>query len=147
MKKLTAIIASLAFALSAFSQDPIYSISLKNTDTFTIEGNRDFKIYGLSERMKPLIQEGKNRKILAADHQSGVTIRTSDPKISVQEILNQLSNQTESTLGSFRDTAFSAALEPNILLMAVDQKSVWNILLTKKEENLYLLSITCLIDE
>lgn len=147
VKKLSLFWVFLALAVSALADSPMYSFSLKDNRFFTVEGNRTIDIHGLSERLRPMVQESKKRKIAAAHYSGGVLIRTPDAGAAAQEVISQISDQSGVELGFFNDTAFAAKTSPVILLMAVNQKSVWHVLLTPKEEGLYLLSLTCVVDE
>ena len=64
----------------------------------------------------------------------------------MQEILRQISEQTALSLGSFSNSVLTAA-EPSVILMAAGETSVWTIILTPKEADTYVLSVTYLFDE
>ncbi len=131
---------------SAFAQEALHKIALKSGTAFELISGNQLAIFPLSERTKELIQKGRNRPIIAADYTSGTVIKTTQPKTAVQEILRQISEQTALSLGSFSNSVLTAA-EPSVILMAAGETSVWTIILTPKEADTYVLSVTYLFDE
>lgn len=146
MKLFAFILFAISLRAAAFSDEPLVSVTLSDGDAFSVISGAHFDVYGLSERMKPMVQSSRNRKIAAASYSTGTIVRTSDPKMAIQEILRQISEQSGLILGSFRDSRISS-ISPTVLLLAAGEKSVWNLLLTPKDDYTYVFSLTCLIDE
>jgi hypothetical protein len=147
MKKFTLLLVVVfACGCSAFAQAPIITVTLKNGDAFSVTSSPRLDIYGLSERAKPIVQSSRNRKIEAAAYATGPVIRTLDPPRAIQEILVQLSEQSGHNLASFQNSKMGT-IAPAFLLLAVGEKSVWNLFLTPNGEDTFVLSVTCLIDE
>ncbi len=131
-------------AISA--EEPIVSVSLADGSSFTVEAQPQITLFGLSERAKPMMQVRHNRPIAVAGYATGTVIRTGDPRMAVQEILHQIAEQSGRELVRIWDSRITA-IEPTTLILAVGEKSVWNLLLTPKDEGTFVLSLTCLIDE
>ena len=146
MKAILLLVSLLVGANIGFAQSPLYKISLKKSDSFEVLSGGSIAIYPLSERAKPIIQKSHSRAIAAADYDVGTKIKTSQPKIAVQEILRQIADQTGLSIGSFSNSRLVDA-EPSVILMAADESSVWHLVLAPKGTDTFTLTVSYLIDE
>lgn len=138
----------LALLPAAQAQQALFSFPLQDTDIFTVEGSqRQITIYPLSELMKPHVQESRNRKVAAVSYNTDIVIRTDDAQNALSAILEQINTATGHKAGAFIDMPAANALRPDALLVAVAEKSVWQLLLTALNDGRYRLSVTCVIDE
>lgn len=146
MKTFLLIVSLFAGAHTCLAESALHSISLKGSASFEIVAGGAIKIYPLSERARPMIQKSHNRSINAADYDCGTKIKTAQPKMAVQEIMRQISDQTGLPLGNFTNSRLVEA-EPTVILMAAGENSVWHVVLTSKGADVYALTLSYLIDD
>lgn len=140
------LIVALGLSSMVLAEDPVGSVEFQNGSSFAVESSPRMHIYGLSERAKPVMRAHRSR-IIAADYATGTVIRTADPQLAIQELCGQLAAQAELSLGRVTNSAMGS-IAPSFLIMAFDEKSVWHLLLTPRDEaETYMLSVSCLIDE
>lgn len=146
MKPLLLALFLLLGVRPVLAASPLYTIVLQPSPSFTVVGGGKIAVYPLSERMKPIVQEGRKRAIAAADYDCDTKIKTTQPKLAVQDIMREIAGQTGLSLGNFINSRLVAA-EPTVILMGVGKNSVWHVILTPKGDGVYVLTVSYLIDE
>lgn len=127
------------------AESPLVAVTLRDGDSFTVESQPNITIYELSERAMPIVR-AQRKGAIAADYATGTLIRTENPRLAIQEITRQIAEQTGRSISKVRNSHITA-IEPVLLLLAIGEKSTWNLLLTPKGDSRYVLSLTCVIDE
>lgn len=146
MKLLLAVFCFLA-TLSAWADEPIYRITLRSTPSFTLPtGDYNLSLFPLSERASKALNQNKTRKLLAADSKTGILIKTSRPIVALQGIQRQLAEQSGLVLGKVMNSSLDE-IAPVTLLPGFSDTSVINLLLTPKDTDTYILTISYIIYE
>lgn len=145
MKKLITLFIVSA-TISVFAQEPIYQFSFENTDNMTFPADKNITIYPASERVKPMLESNLQKKIKAADHVSGIMVKTENPDIAIQEIMNQVSEKTGEKLGRIWNSVLKKA-DPTRILMGASKSTTWHFVLSPVPDGDYVLTISYLIEE
>lgn len=145
MKKLITLFI-VTLTISAFAQEPVYQFSFDDTDNMTFAGNKNVTIYPASERVKPMLESNLQKKIKAADHVSGIVVKTENPDMAIQEIMNQVSAKTDMKLGRIWNSNLKKA-DPVRILMGASKSTTWYFVLSPSPDGDYVLTISYLIEE
>ena len=135
----------VALSISAFAQEPVYQFSFDDTDNVKFIGNRDITIYPVSERMKPMIESSLEKSIQAADHVSGLIIKTENSDMAIQDIFNQLSEKTGEKIGRVWNSVLSKA-KPTQILMGGSKTSTWYLVISPSSDGNHVLTLSYLIE-
>lgn len=136
----------LSGALLAPAAAPLYRTKITSTKTFEVMAGTGLNFYPFSEQMGGTMNGKSRRRIIAADYEAGVVIKTKEPAAAIQQVLGQISKQT----GLMLTTHFNSNLEqiaPATLLQAFSDTSVITLLLTPKGEDVFALACAYAIDE
>lgn len=145
MKKvITLFIAALT--VSAFAQEPVYRFSFDDTGNFTISGDKMVVIYPASEQAKPILESNLQKKIKAANHVSGIMVKTSNSDLAIQEIMNQVSEKTGENIGRIWSSSLTKA-NPTQILMGANKSATWFFVLSPAPDGDYVLTISYIIEE
>lgn len=145
MKKLITLLI-LASTITAFAQKPVYQFSFDDTDTMTFTENKSVTIFPVSERAKPMLEGNLQKKIKAADHISGILVKTDNPDMAIQEIMNQVSEKTGEKLGRIWNSKLKKA-DPARILMGANKSTTWYFVLSPAPDGDFVLTISYLIEE
>lgn len=138
-----------AVCVRLWADQPLHVVTLKNCPEFeVVVAPAKISVYPVSDAAKRFTKAGSRPTLAAASYDVGVTLKTANPSLALQAIVQQISAQTARKLAKFFDTRLSA-MKPATMLMAVDGNSVWCLVLTPKAEqpDAYLLSCGYVIDE
>lgn len=135
----------LTLACTALAQDALYKLKFEDAKCVTFSAERDFSIYPLSERAKPIVQANTKRVIIAADYLVGIKIKTDDPANAAQEILGQIAKGIGQEIGPLWNSALRKA-EPASLLTGVGKTSTWSIFITPVGGRDYLATVSYVIE-
>lgn len=136
----------LTLSITAFAQSPIYQFSFDDTEHMSFVGERAVTIYPASERMKPMLESSLQKKIKAADHLSGIIIRTENPDLAIQDIMNQMSEKTGDKIGRVWSSVLKKA-SPTRIIMGVNKSATWYLVLSPAPDGDYVLTISYLIED
>ena len=132
--------------MSAFAQTPVHQFSFDDTENVKFVRERSIAIYPASERMKPMLESNLQKKVKAADHISGIIIRTENPDMAIQDIFNQMSEKTGDKIGRVWNSVLKKA-SPTRILMGVNKSATWYIVISPAPDGDYVLTISYLIEE
>lgn len=136
----------VTLSITAFAQSPVYQFSFDDTENMVFVGERSITIYPASERMKPMLESNLQKKVMAADHISGIIIKTENPDMAIQEILNQMSEKTGEKIGRVWSSVLKKA-SPTKILMGVNKSATWYIVISPAPDGDYVLTISYLLEE
>ena len=145
MKKLITLFIS-ALVVTTFAQEPVHTFAFDDTDNITFVENRSVAIYPASERAKPFLETNIQKKIKAAGHQSGIMVKTENPDMAIQEILNQISEKTDEKISRIWNSVLTKA-NPTRILMGASKSTTWHLVLSPAPDGDYVLTISYLIEE
>ena len=136
----------VALSVTAFAQSPIYQFSFDDTDNMKFVGERSVMIFPASERVKPMLETNLQKKVKAADHISGIIIKTKNSDMAAQEILKQLSEKTGEKVGPIWNSVLKKTT-PTTILMGASKSTTWFVVISPAPDGDFILTISYLIEE
>ncbi len=135
MRYLCFVFLTVALVSSAHADQPVYTIQLRATASFTPDTNEGDTLRFYAPRFPPDVK----LQFAALGYSMPIAIRSNDPALAIQEIADQIAVATREPLGKYADSISAAASKPNFLLAAHSERASVVLLLVPKGEDRYAL--------
>lgn len=149
LRHLWLLLALTAAVVAARAEEALYAIRLQSSENFEVLSDSGGRIvvFPVAGGLKQMAHRGTRPRLLAADYDLDVRIKTTAPGGALQEIMRAIMGQTGRKLLRV-SSPFLTKAAPAAFLTAFDRDSAWFLALTPtKEADTYQLTCSFVIDD